>query len=236
MGGALMRLSLLACVAAGALFFAAGSSLANAQAAPSRLKTVLAQMDAGSEKFRSAEASIQKQQFEKVVNDTTTQSGTIYFQHIGGTILMGAKFDPPNAQTIEYKNGTVSIYTLGTNQLKTYSTSQNQALVQTFLALGAGGSGRDLAANWTITDQGTEKMSDGLQTVEVEKLDLVSKDASVRNTYTHITIWIDPLRDISLKQVAFAPSGDTDTTIYTNIKLNQPIDTKTFAINCKKCS
>ena len=229
-----MRLPLLSAVAAGALFFATGFGVANAQARPDRLKTVLDQMDAGSRNFKSAEASVQKQQFEKVVNDTTTQLGTIYFQRIGGTIQMGAKFDPPNAQTIEYKSGTVTIYTVGTNQRKTYSTSQNQALVQTFLALGAGGSGRDLAANWIITDQGTEKMSDGLQTVEVEKLDLVSRDASVRNTYTHITVWIDPLRDISLKQVAFAPSGDTDTTIYTNIKLNQPIDLKAFAYKCNK--
>jgi hypothetical protein len=40
----------------------------------------------------------------------------------------------------------------------------------------------------------------------------------VRNTYTHITIWVDLARDISLKQVFFTPSGDTDTTIYSNIR------------------
>ena len=80
-------------------------------------------------------------------------------------------------------------------------------------------------------------MSDGSKLVEVEKLDLVSKEASVRSNFTHITIWVDLVRDISLKQVAFAPSGDTDTTIYTNIKLNQPIDMKAYAIKCKgKCS
>jgi outer membrane lipoprotein-sorting protein len=71
----------------------------------------------------------------------------------------------------------------------------------------------------------------------VEKLDLVSKDPSVRNNFTHITIWVDPVRDVSLKQVGFTPSGDTDTTLYTNIKLNQPIDLKAFEIKCKgKCS
>jgi hypothetical protein len=50
-------------------------------------------------------------------------------------------------------------------------------------------------------------------------------------------MWIDPLRDISLKQVGFTPSGDTQTTIYTNIRLNQPIDFKAYAVKCKgKCS
>ncbi len=72
----------------------------------------------------------------------------------------------------------------------------------------------------------------------MEKLDLVSKDETVRNgNYTHITIWVDLVRDVSLKQVVLYPSGDTQTTIYTNIRLNQPIDLKAFAIKCKgKCS
>jgi hypothetical protein len=40
-----------------------------------------------------------------------------------------------------------------------------------------------------------------------------------------------------LKQEFFTPSGDTQTAIYTNIRLNQPIDLKAFAIKCKgKCS
>ena len=235
-----MRLSLLAAVAATGSFILASLApvhTAGAQAKPDRLKIVLAQMDAGSAKFRSAEASIQKQQFEKIVNDTTTESGTIYFLRSGNSTQVGARFDPPNAQTLEYRNGVARLYSAGTNQIKTYSAGQNQALAQTILALGAGGSGRDLAANWTITDQGTEKMSDGSRMVDVEKLDLVSKDANVRSTYTHITMWIDPLRDISLKQVGFTPSGDTQTTIYTNIRLNQPIDFKAYAVKCKgKCS
>ena len=208
-----------------------------AQAKPSGLKAVLDQMDAASAKFRSAEADVRKEQFEKIVSDTTVEAGKVYFIRNGNATQMGAKFDPPNAQTFEYKNGTLTLYTASTNQLKTYSAGKNQALAQTILALGFGGSGRDLDANWKIADQGQEEMSDGSKKVAVEKLDLVSKDESVRNTYTHITIWIDLERDISLKQVAFAPSGDTDTTSYTNIRLNQPVDTKPFAIKCQgKCS
>ena len=236
-----MRQRVLAGVVASALLLAAGYGVGRAtaaQAKPDRLKTILAQMDEGSAKFHSAEASIQKQQFEKIVNDTTTESGTIYFQRIGNSIQMGAKFDPPNAQTFEYKNGTLTLYTAGTNQLKTYSAGKNQALAQTILALGFGGSGHDLAANWDITDLGPEQMSDGSMTVTVEKLDLRSKDETVRNSYTHITIWVDLARDISLKQVGFTPSGDTDTTIYSNIRPIQPSDLKAFAIKCKgkKCS
>ena len=73
--------------------------------------------------------------------------------------------------------------------------------------------------------------------MQTEKLDLVSKDPSVRNNYTHITIWVDPARDVSLKQEFFAPGGNTDTATYSNIHLNQPIDMKPYTITCKgKCS
>ncbi len=238
-----MRSPVFATVAASALLLASlalGHS-AQAQAKPDRLKTVLAQMDAGSVKFHSAVASIQKQQFEKIVNDTTTESGTIYFLRNGNSTQVGAKFDPPNAQTLEYKNGLVRLYSAGTNHIDQYSTSgANQARFDTFLTLGFGGSGSDLAKQWTVADQGTEKMSDGSKPVEVEKLDLVSKEASVRGNFTHITIWVDLALDVSLKQVGFTSSGDTQTTIYSNIRLNQPIDKKTlsaFAIKCKgKCN
>jgi hypothetical protein len=215
-----MRLPVLAGVAAGALFLAAGYGVrlaVAAQAKPDRLKAVLAQMDAGSKTFRSAEASIQKQQFEKIVNDTTTESGTIYFLRNDGSTQVGAKFSPPNEQTLEYKNGAVRLYSAGTNHIDQYSTTgANQARFETFMTLGFGGSGSDLAKAWTIADQGMEKMSDGGKPVEVEKLDLVSKDA---------------------KQEFFTPSGDTQTAIYSNIRPNQPIDLKAFAIKCKgKCS
>jgi outer membrane lipoprotein-sorting protein len=217
---------------------AAPAAAAAAQPTPDHLKTVLDQMNAGSKAFHSAVADIKKLQFEKIVKDTTTDSGTIYFLRNGTSMQVGAKFAPPDAQTMEYKDGILRIYNPGANQIQQYSAGgPNQGRYEAFLALGFGGSGSDLAKAWDITDQGTEQMSDGSKTVTVEKLDLVSKEASVRSNFTHITIWVDPVRDISLKQIGFTPSGDTNTTLYTNIKLNQPIDLKAFAIKCNgKCS
>ena len=230
-------------IAAAALVLTCGFSLqarpaTAAQPAPSGLAAVLAQMDASSANFRSAQASLRKEQFEKIVHDTTTETGTIYFLRNGASVQMGAKFDPPAAQTVEYKGGLVRLYTPSTNHVEEYSAAgKDQAQVDTFVTLGFGGSGKDLARAWSITDQGPEQITDGGKPVKVEKLDLVSKDPSVRNTFTHIIIWIDPVRDVALKQESFAPGGDTNTVTYSNIRLNQPIDLKAYAIKCKgKCS
>ena len=136
-----MRLPLLAAVAAAGLLVLASLApvyTTNAQAKPDRLKSVLAQMDAGSAKFHSAEASIQKQQFEKIVNDTTTESGTIYFLRSGNSIQMGARFDPPNAQTLEYKNGPVTyLYSRHQPDQDLLSRRRTRRWPRPFLALGS---------------------------------------------------------------------------------------------------
>ncbi len=211
--------------------------LAFAAQANSRLQQVLSKMDAASKNFHSAEADIRKEHFEKLVNDTSTDTGTVYFLRNGNSIQLGAKFNPPDAKTLEYKDGKGRLYNAGTNHIDEFSTTgANQAKFETFITLGFGGTGADLSKQWTISDKGSEQMNDGGKPVQVEQLDLLPRDPTVRNTYSHVTIWIDPVRDVTLKQEFFAPSGDTDTAIYNNIRLNQPIDLKAYAIKCQgKC-
>ena len=199
--------------------------------AADNLTAVLAQMDTSSKNFHSAQVSVKKDQYDRLVHDTTTQVGTMYFERTGGAIQMGAKFDPPAAQIVEYKSGTIRLYSPDSNHLETRSSSgADQARFQTYLTLGFGGSGSDLKNAWNITDQGSESI-DG---TKVEKLDLVSKDPGVKANFTHITLWIDPVRDISLKQEFFDPGGNTNTVTYSNVRYNQPIkDMGSYAIKCK---
>jgi hypothetical protein len=70
--------------------------------------------------------------------------------------------------------------------------------------------------------------------VTTTKLNLVSKDPGVRNMFTHIIIWVDPARGISLKQEFFTPSEDTRTTFFTDIRYNQSVNTKPYAIKTDK--
>lgn len=224
--------------------------IAAAQAKPSALPSVLAQLNAASAKFTSAQADLRQELFTKAVHDTETQTGQIYFLRKAGATQMGMKMLPPDAkpgtppvQIVEFKEAKLRVYDTGPGHLQEFSTiGKNKALAETLMTLGFGGSGTDLAKAWAITDQGVEQMSDGNRSVLVEKLDLVSKDSGIRNNYSHITIWVDATRGISLKQVSFeasggVPTGDTRTVFYSNIRLNQPVDTAPFAIKCQgKCN
>jgi hypothetical protein len=218
-----------------------------AQAKPS----IIEQMNAASKTFVSAQADLRQENFTKAVNDTETQSGQVYFLHKSGTTQMGMRLLPPDAkpgttpaQIIEFKDRKLQALNTGTGQVDVFmaTSGKNQSLAETMMTLGFGGSGTDLQKAWTITDQGPESLKDGNQSVQTEKLDLVSKDQTIRDTYSHITVWVDPARDVSLKQMLFEasggkPTGDTRTVYYSNIRLNQNVDTNPFAIKCKgKCN
>jgi hypothetical protein len=198
----------------------------HAQPKPGHLDEVLRQMDAASLKFQSAEANFQWDLYEKVVKETTTQKGTIYFKREGGSTVMGAKVVSPSIKIIEFRNGILRLFDPGTDHLTTVDATKNKAQLESFLTVGFGGSGKDLAKAWTISDLGDE-LIDGVQTA---KLDLVPKDPSVQKNCTHMTLWVDPVRGLELKQSLYMPSEDYRTAVYTNIKYNQKVDEKPYQI------
>jgi outer membrane lipoprotein-sorting protein len=200
----------------------------SAQVKPGELDQAIRQMDASSARFKSAEAEFQWDFYELVVKETTTQHGKIYFKKNGANLEMGAKIVPPAAKFLSYKDGKLAMFDPGTKELKVFTAGQNKARYESFLTLGFGGSGSDLAKVWTISYLGNEPLSDGSTTVQAAKLDLVSKDPDVRSMFTHIVIWVDLNRDISLKQQFFTPSGDYRTATYTNIRYNQSVNTKPY--------
>lgn len=215
-----------------------------AQSPSPQLKAVLDQMDTASARFKSAQADVQYDNYTQIVHDHTLQTGSIYIERTGSTSSsaqqMGAIFFDSGpggkpgktpAKIINYGAGTAQIYSPGVNQVDIFQAGANQSRFDTFLTLGFGGSGRDLARSWTIQDNGPETLTDNGQTVKTEKLDLLSKDPNVKSMFEHVTIWVDPARGVSLKQVFFAPHGDTRTASYSNLRLNTRIDKRPYAIN-----
>jgi outer membrane lipoprotein-sorting protein len=193
------------------------------------LQKVLTQIDSASQQFQSAQADFSWDQLTVVVQSHEITSGTIAFRRVGSGTEMIAQVKTDNGQPapkdILYKNGELAYYQPTIKQQTIFSAGANRQQYEGFLTLGFGGSGKDLAANWNINFQGMEAI-DGVQTA---KLDLTPKQASGNQMFTHITIWIDPARAVSLKQVFFQGTGDTRTAVYSNIQMNQ-VPASAFAI------
>jgi outer membrane lipoprotein-sorting protein len=199
-----------------------------AQPAPSRdLQAVLTAMDTGAEKLKTAQASVVSQQYSKVVDETDTQQGTIYFRRRGKDLEMALNITQPDAKYVLVSNGKAQLYQPSIDQVTEYSVGNNREEVEGMFALGFGGRGHDLLKSFDVRLLGTEPM-DGVST---SKLELIPKSAKVHNMFSKITLWVDPARDVSIQQQFDEPSGDWRKAHYTNIKLNDRISNDVFKLN-----
>jgi len=192
----------------------------------SSLERVLSQMDSVASKFRSAEATFQWDQFQKVVEETDTQKGKIYFRRAGNDTQMAADITQPEAKYVIYMDGKVQWYQPRIDQVTVYDASKSRQDVGTFLLLGFGGGGHDLLKSFEVKYLGSEKVGD----VNTEKLDLTPKAANIRNHVEHIVLWVDPVRGVSVQQQLFQPGGDYKLSKYSDIRINQKISDNIFKL------
>jgi len=198
-------------------------------AADADLTQILKQMDDASQKFKSAQAEFEWDQYQAVLPDEKdVQKGTIAFERKGSETRMVARIREadgrPEQKDLLYQDGNLQFWQPTIKKLDVFSSGQNRSQYESFLTLGFGGSGSDLDKNWVIAYGGMEKIGD----VNTAKLELTPKQDSVKKTFTKVTIWVDPARAVSLKQIFEQPSGDKRTALYTNIKYNVPVGKDTF--------
>jgi len=195
--------------------------------ASAELQHVLSQMDQSATGFRSTQAAFVWDQYQKVVDETDTQKGTVYFRRNGNEIQMAAEIDDASVhKSILFAGSKIQVYEPKIDQVTTYNVGKDRDAFEGFLVLGFGGSGRDMLKSFDVSYLGSEKV-DG---VETAKLDLVPKSEKVRNTFGHIWLWIDTARGVSVQQKMFSPSGDYRLAKYSDIQLNQKIADTAFRL------
>ena len=194
------------------------------------LQKALSAMDASSAKFRDVQADITVDNYTAVVQDHEIQKGTTAFRRVNGAMEMVTHLSAATggpATDLLYKNGELDYYLPATKQETIFSAGANRQEYDSLLATGFGDSGKALSAAWTVTFQGMETI-DGVSTA---KLDLVSKDAKTRSYFSHVTIWVDLNRDISMMQVMTQPDGDSRTVTYSKVRYNASLPGSLFTLH-----
>jgi outer membrane lipoprotein-sorting protein len=207
-----------------------------ADAGSGPLDTVLKKMDTAAAGFRSTQAEFEWDTYEKVIDEVDDiQKGTIYYRRAGKEIEMMADVkqagdDPnklkPEPKFVLFSKGKVLMYQPKMDQVTQFDLGKNRADLETYLVLGFGGSGQDLAKTFDITYVGPETIN-GIATA---KLKLVPKSEKVRNTYKEIDLWIDLDKGISVQQQAFQPNGNYRLAKYSNIRVNEKINDDVFKL------
>lgn len=192
----------------------------------SDLKAILTRMDETAKAFKTTQAQFVFDQYQKVVNETDTQKGKIYFRRSKSGVEMAAQIAEPAEKDVVFQDGKLRMYQPNIDQETVYNTGKNRADVESFMVLGFGGGGHDLLKSFNVRYLGMEEA----QGVKAAKLELVPKSVKLRNTFAQILLWIDPARGVSVQQEFIEPSGDYRLDKFFNIESNVKIPNDVFKL------
>lgn len=198
----------------------------SARTSSADLEKVLSRMDETASQFRSAEANLSWEQYQKVINDSDVEEGKIYFRRNGKDIQMMADISKPDPRQISYNGGKVQLFEPKVDRITVYSPGKSRADLESFVVLGFGGGGHELLKTFDVKYAGTEDLN-GVQT---DKLELTPKSARLRGMFESLVMWIDPKLGVAVQQKFFQPEGDYRLTKYSDIRLNQKIPDSVFKL------
>jgi outer membrane lipoprotein-sorting protein len=208
------------CLALG-LICMGGWAGASQNRGPWTLESVLRQLDMLDKTFHSLSADVERTKVTVVVNDHSTETGTLLVR--GDKMLLQMK--APDVRTVLRTGDNLYVYTPGLNRVEEYNLGKNRTMVDQFLLLGFGNSGKELQRGYLITLLG-EPTLDDKKTVELE---LTPKSAEVRNQISKIQIWFDESSWLPVQQqFNETGSGDYFTIRYSKMVRNANISESEF--------
>src|SRR5271155_1715625 len=130
---------------------------------PATLESTLRELDRSAKGFHSLSADVERTKVTVVVNDRSTEAGSILVHDDKMLLEMKA----PDARTILRTGDTLYVYNPGLKRVEEYNLGKNRALLDQFLLLGFGTPGKDLQKNYLVTFVGENPLDDK-KTIELE--------------------------------------------------------------------
>ncbi len=185
------------------------------------LPEILARMDQEAPKFHAISADIDMKTYTDVLRDTTEEKGTLKMQRLSPNNVR-AVIDftgGSDARVIGFFGKVVQIYYPNLKQYQEFPMGRNSDVVNQFLLLGFGSSGRELAQSYTISEEGQERVAG----TDTTKLLLIPKDSKVLERLAKAEIWVPANAAYPVQQQFYEPSKNYRLVQYTNTNLNPPI-------------
>lgn len=205
---------------------AAGFVSAPRATAADTVQAVLDRMNQAAPSFHAMTANVSMVTYTSVIDDKTTENGTLQMQKLGPNDLRavitftGAE----QARTLALMGRIVEIYYPRLNTYQKYDLGSQSQMANQLLLLGFGSSGTELAQSYDIRVAGQEKVG----TQDTTKLQLTPKDENVRKHLAKVFLWIPVDAGYPVQQQFFdpPPSGNWRKVTYSDINLHPDIHGK----------
>lgn len=184
------------------------------------LDAVLAKMDKASAGFRGMTASLNKSTYTAVIKETTSETGSIsLLRPKPRDLRMLVNFSAPEERAVEFAGKKLRIYYPKMRTIQEYDLGKQSALLEQFLLLGFGASGKELTAKYTMKAAGEETVAG----VSTTKLELTPKSKDALQHVKKIEMWVSGDTAQPVQQKIYQTSRDTVTITYTGAKINPPL-------------
>ena len=194
------------------------------------VKDVLSRMDAAAATLREVKAKITKVSLTAIINDETTDHGTMWMSRSGPkakTIRMRVDFEPPDERSVAFHGQKAEIYYPKIKTVQEYDLGKHRSLVDQFLVLGFGTPGKQLAKDYSMRLMGDEEVA-GLKTSHLE---LTPKSKKARERLVKVDLWIADNGGYPVQQKFYWPSDDTTTITYAGIEVNPGLSDRDLALD-----
>lgn len=215
---------LIACLLAGHLF-------AVLPLAAQSLPDVFAKMDKSAKGFSTLAADIKQTAHTAIVNDDSTQTGTIKLKRTKSETNFLVNFTAPDAKTVSIDGGEVSVYIPKAKSAQIYDLRSKRTALEQGMLLGFGATSADLKAAYDVTYLGQETIA-GQPTGHIK---LIPKAKEVQQSLKSAELWISDAQGVPLRQKFLTTSGGDYTLMeYANIRINPGIPDRELKLSLPK--
>lgn len=198
-------------------------------------QSVLARMNRESAILHQITANLTKTEFTQVLNDKTVESGQMWLERKGRDIVMRSDFtSPPNVRSVGVDGNQAEIYYPNLNTVQIYDLGKFGGLVDQFLVLGFGSSGKDIEKDYSVKFAGEDTVG-GQKT---SRLELTPKSDKAKKEIEEVDLWIPVDAGHPIQQRFLQSGGDYYLITYSNIKVNPNLPDSAFHLkvpaNAKK--
>jgi outer membrane lipoprotein-sorting protein len=191
---------------------------------------IVSRLDQAAQSFTGATANIRAITHTGIINEDETQIGTLVVKRYPPNELRFLiNFTGPDAQGIALRGQTVEIYYPKLNTVREYNIGKYKDLAQKLILLGFGMPGRELAANYEVSNLGGERV----ESQDSVHLQLTPKSPDVLKQLTRVDLWISLKTNCPVQQKFYMPSGDYRLVTYSDVKVN-PSHLPTSALELPK--
>jgi outer membrane lipoprotein-sorting protein len=192
---------------------------------------VLSKMDQAAPKFSTMSADLTRVTYTKVIDDKSIESGLIRLKKTSPRDLrVLIDFTKPDVKTVAFHGRKGEIYYPKLKTVQEYDLGEHANLIDQFLLVGFGSSGKDLKANYSVKVSGEETVG-GISTTKLELLPLVGE---VKEKLRKVELWIADNGSYPVQQRFMQSSGDYYLFTYSGVKINPPLRDDELKLNLPK--